>query len=74
MVSPFQVKVPGEEHIVYMNVNGAFEFWKDVKIPVLHVLNHRHPALYLPYLSIVGNLVANGVPHLVLLAISTAVS
>ncbi|GLE00361.1 hypothetical protein PINS_up009118 [Pythium insidiosum] len=70
LVTPFQVKVPGQEHIIYMNINGAFEFWKDIHIPVLHLLDHRSPLLYLPYLSIVGNLVANGVPHLVLLGIS----
>ncbi|KAJ0409071.1 hypothetical protein P43SY_002205 [Pythium insidiosum] len=71
LVTPFQVKVRGDEHIIYMNINGAFEFWKDIHIPVLHVLDHRSPLLYLPYLAIVGNLVANGVPHLVLLGISS---
>ncbi|KAJ0412236.1 hypothetical protein ATCC90586_006622 [Pythium insidiosum] len=71
LVTPFQVKVRGDEHIIYMNINGAFEFWKDIHIPVLHVLDHRSPLLYLPYLAIVGNLVANGLPHLVLLGISS---
>ncbi|DAZ96850.1 TPA: hypothetical protein N0F65_008281, partial [Lagenidium giganteum] len=69
-VSPFEVKVPEEDHVVYMNINGAFEFWRDIHIPVVHALDHRHPLLYLPYLTIMGNLVANGVPHLVLLIIS----
>ncbi|TMW62768.1 hypothetical protein Poli38472_005386 [Pythium oligandrum] len=70
LFTPFQVKVRGDDHIIYLNVNGAFEFWKDIHIGVLHVLDHRSPLLYLPYLSIVGNLVANGVPHLILLGIS----
>ncbi|TYZ68130.1 hypothetical protein PybrP1_000930 [[Pythium] brassicae (nom. inval.)] len=61
--TPFEAKVPGSEHIVYLNVNGAFEFWKDIDIGVLHVLDHRHPLLYLPYLAVAGNLIANGAPH-----------
>ncbi|KAF1321134.1 hypothetical protein FI667_g12080, partial [Globisporangium splendens] len=70
LLTPFQAKVPGADHIVYLNVNGAFEFWKDIDIPLLHVFDHRHPLVYLPYLAVVGNLVANGMPHMVLMGIS----
>ncbi|RLN87376.1 hypothetical protein BBJ28_00001446 [Nothophytophthora sp. Chile5] len=68
--TPFEVRVPGDDHVIYLNVNGAYEFWKDIDIPLLHVLDHRHPLLYLPFLSIVGNLVANGIPHILVLGIA----
>lgn len=68
--SPFEVKLRGDDHILYLNVNGAYEFWKDVHISILHVLDHRHPLLYLPYLAVVGNLVANGVPHIIVMGIA----
>lgn len=68
--TPFEVKVRGSDHAIYLNINGAFEFWKDIDIGVLHVLDHRHPLLYLPYLAVVGNLIANGIPHIVLMGIS----
>jgi hypothetical protein len=71
--TPFQAKGPGEEHIIYLNINGAYEFWKDVNIPLLHFLDHHHPLLYLPYLSITGNLVANGVPHIIVHGIALGV-
>ncbi|KAI9912311.1 hypothetical protein PsorP6_005152 [Peronosclerospora sorghi] len=68
--TPFQIRVPDCEYIIYLNVNGSYEFWKDIDIPLLHLLDHHHPALYIPYLAIVGNLVANGVPHLLVLGAS----
>lgn len=67
---PYEVKVPGKPDIVYMNVNGSYAFWKDIPIPFLHILNHRSPFLYLPFLATFGNLFVNGIPHLVLLLIS----
>ncbi|TDH66762.1 hypothetical protein CCR75_002151 [Bremia lactucae] len=57
--TPFQARVPGSEHVVYLNVNGCYEFWKDIDIPLLHLFDQQHPALYLPFLAIAGNLVAN---------------
>ncbi|CAH0481725.1 unnamed protein product [Peronospora belbahrii] len=68
--TPFTVQVPGNEHIIYLNVNGGYAFWKDINIPLLHLVNHHHPALYIPFLAIVGNLVANGFPHILVLGIS----
>lgn len=68
--SPFEVKLRGDDHIIYLNVNGGYEFWKDVDIPVLHLLNHRHPLVYLPYLAVSGNLIANGVPHILVMGIA----
>lgn len=70
MFTPFEVRVPGDEHVIYLNVNGAYEFWKDIDIPLLHLLDHRHPLLYLPFLGVVGNLVANGFPHILVLGIA----
>ncbi|CAI5712260.1 unnamed protein product [Peronospora destructor] len=68
--TPFEVRVPGSESILYLNVNGGYAFWRDIDIPLLHLLDHHHPALYIPFLSIVGNLVANGFPHILILGIS----
>ena len=49
-----------------MNINGAFEFWKDIKVPFLHLMDNRHPLLYLPFLFVTGNLSVNLVPYSVL--------
>ncbi|RLN58505.1 hypothetical protein BBJ28_00006917 [Nothophytophthora sp. Chile5] len=68
--TPFEVRVPGDDHVIYLNVNGAYEFWKDIDMPLLHVLDHHHPLVYLPFLIIVGNLVANGIPHILVLGIA----
>ncbi|KAL4105857.1 hypothetical protein PRIC1_003913 [Phytophthora ramorum] len=68
--TPFEVRVLGSDHVIYLNVNGGYEFWKDIDIPLLHLLDHQHPALYIPYLAIVGNLVANGFPHMLVLGIA----
>uniref|UniRef100_M4B2E1 Uncharacterized protein n=1 Tax=Hyaloperonospora arabidopsidis (strain Emoy2) TaxID=559515 RepID=M4B2E1_HYAAE len=68
--TPFEVRVPGSEHVIYLNVNGSYAFWKDIDIPLLHLLDHYHPVLYIPYLAIVGNLAANGFPHMLVLGIS----
>ena len=51
---------------IYMNINGAFEFWKDIKVPFLHLMDNRHPLLYLPFLFVTGNLSVNLVPYSVL--------
>ncbi|KAF4031135.1 hypothetical protein GN244_ATG17007 [Phytophthora infestans] len=69
-LTPFEVRVPGSEHVIYLNVNGGYAFWKDINIPLLHVLDHHHPMLYLPYLAIVGNFVANGFPHMLVLGVA----
>ncbi|CAI5716375.1 hypothetical protein KXD40_003172 [Peronospora effusa] len=68
--TPFEVRIPGSENVLHLNVNGGYAFWKDIDIPLLHLLDHHHPALYLPFLVIVGNLVANGFPHILILGIS----
>jgi hypothetical protein len=68
--TPFEVRVPGSDHVIYLNVNGAYEFWKDINIPLLHLLDHQHPALYIPFLLVVGNLVANGFPHMLVLGVA----
>ena len=38
----------------FLNINCAYEFWSDVRVPVLHCLDRRHPALYLPCLFVVA--------------------
>ncbi|CEG43884.1 uncharacterized protein PHALS_14170 [Plasmopara halstedii] len=68
--TPFQVCTPENGHVVYLNVNGAYEFWKDIKIPLLHLFDHHPPAVYIPFLAVVGNLVANGLPHMLVLGIA----
>jgi hypothetical protein len=60
----------GHEH--YMNVNAAHEFWRDVKIPLLHTFNECHPAIYLPYMMICVNTALNGPPYLLLNAVMNA--
>ena len=34
--------------VVYMNINGAYEFWKDIKVGFLHYMDGAHPLIYLP--------------------------
>ena len=68
--TPFEVRVPGSKNILYLTVNGGYAFWWAIDIPLPHFLDHHHPALYIPFLSIVGNLVANGFPHMLILGIS----
>lgn len=54
----------------YLNVNLSFEFWKDVKIGLLHLFDNRHPLLYLPYFILFGNIFLNGPPYLLLAGLS----
>ena len=65
---------PEGKRAVYLNINGAYEFWQDIKVDFLHALDNRHPALYLPYLFVTGNLSVNLVPYLLLGAISSLFS
>lgn len=55
-----------DKHLVYLNVNGGFEFWKDIRIQVLHIFNDSPAIIYVPFLVSVGNAIVNGIPTLVL--------
>ena len=59
-------QLTGQRDTISLNVNLSHEFWEDVKMPVLHVCDGRHPALYLPFLVFVCNVVLNGPPYLLL--------
>ena len=73
LFSPFQLKSPGQDELLYLNINGAYEFWKDVEIGLLHFADGQHPLVYLAYLMVVGNTAVNGLPHLLCYALSQAI-
>ena len=54
------------EKKVYMNVNLAYGFWKDIDFDFLHWFDFRHPLIYIPYLIVLSNVVLNGPPYLLL--------
>lgn len=70
--TPFQVRPSGhtkERHardLIYLNINGAFEFWRDIPIDFLHAFNHASPWIYLPFLATVGNVTTNGLAYSIL--------
>ena len=68
------MKIAGVKEPKYMNVNGAYAFWKDVKIPVLHVLDHQNPLLYLPFLITMGAVIINGPPYILFAMLSGFIS
>ena len=40
---------------IYLNVNLAYELWKDIKLKILTVFNNRHPVITLAGSSLVWN-------------------
>lgn len=54
------------KHEHYMNVNAGHEFWRDVKIPILHVFNKSHAVVYLTFMFVCINTGLNGPPYLLL--------
>lgn len=48
--------------IKVFNINLSYEFWDDVKIPLVHAMDHRPAYLYLPYLLGFCNIYLNGIP------------
>ena len=38
-----------------LNINMAFEFWVDIKIPFLHVMDEQSVFVYVPYILVVFN-------------------
>lgn len=70
--TPFETKNQNQDkHRIYLNINGAYEFWRDISIPILHSFDHAHPLIYLPFLSIVGNLLVNGLPSWLLFMLAS---
>jgi len=69
--TPKILRIKSQKEGMYMNINGAYEFWKDIKVPFLHVLDNRHPLLYLPFLFVTGNLSVNLLPFGLLSLCST---
>lgn len=67
---PKELHYRGVKGPVYVNVNAAHEFWRDVKIPFLHLFDRSPAYKYLPFLIIVGNIGLNGLPFLLLSWIS----
>lgn len=61
LLLPFQILVE-DGSVKVLNVNMAYEFWSDVDVPLAHLLDHRHPLLYLPFLIVVCNLCLNTLP------------
>jgi hypothetical protein len=53
-------------HVHYLNVNAAYEFWKDVKISILHICDNSHPIIYLLFMFVLANCCLNGPPYLLL--------
>ena len=56
-------------HTHYMNINAAHEFWKDAKVPILHMFNKHHWSIYLPFMMVCVNTGLNGPPYLALNAV-----
>lgn len=54
MVSTASCKRGKDHGTCFMNINCCYEFWSDVPVPVLHTLDRRHPALYLPFVCLVA--------------------
>ena len=69
-LTPFQAK--DGSRTVYLNINGAYEFWRDVRIDILHWYDHAHPVVYLLFLGTVGNVAVNALPSLLLYALANA--
>lgn len=74
ILTPKVTTFAGVKDPVYLNVNAAFEFWQDIKIPFLHQFDKSSPLVYLPFLILVGNAGLNGLPFLVLRAVSAALA
>jgi hypothetical protein len=47
-------------HLHYMNINAGHEFWRDVKIPILHAFDKSPPVIYLPFMFVCVNTGLNG--------------
>ena len=59
-------KTKSHPDIVELNVNLCHEFYEDIKLPILHICNNKHPGLYLPFLVFICNIALNGPPYLLL--------
>jgi hypothetical protein len=64
--TPLLWKDEFNKHTHYMNVNAGHEFWRDVKIPILHAFNKSHDVVYLLWMMICVNTGLNGPPFLLI--------
>jgi hypothetical protein len=55
-----QRKRVAKGELYYLNVNAAYEFWKEVEIPVLHWFDEYPFPVYYAYIACVGNVLLNG--------------
>lgn len=60
-VTPFALAARADGTVRVLNVDLAYEFDADVKLPFVHAMDHANPALYLPWMIGVG-VVLNIVP------------
>jgi hypothetical protein len=67
--TPFEVRIPGKEEPVLMNVNNSYAFWQVDNLSVLNKFDY-HSLLYVPAVVTVGNIITNGLPHLLLVGLS----
>jgi calcium/calmodulin-dependent protein kinase I len=71
MFTPFAVRQGlNAQDVRVWNINLAYEFYDDVAIPPLHVMDHKPPHLYLPFLILVCNFILNVLPCALVIALS----
>jgi len=71
VMTPYSVLHGVDNQSVHVwNINLCYEFYEDVAIPPLHILDHRPPYVFLPFLVVVCNFVLNVVPVAVVIALS----
>lgn len=56
---PVNASTDEPHKVLYLNINFGYAFWKDIKLKFMHVLDHRHPVIYLPFVVVVANTVLN---------------
>jgi len=69
LLTPYSIK-DDHDKVKVWNINLAYEFYQDVAIPPLHIADHRHSLVYLPFLIIVCNFILNVFPVCTILALS----
>lgn len=61
LLTPFQIVDPVDPNVIhYLNINCGYKFWRDVKIPLLHILDNCPWYIWVPAFWIWGNLLLNG--------------
>lgn len=73
VLTPYSVLQGPEKMIKVWNINLAYEFYEDVAIPPLHVMDHKNPWVYLPFLIFICNFVLNVAPVALVIALSRVI-